>query len=209
MTRWEFGLIFLLAMLWTSCDETMKKGHPFSLQEIEQKDTSDLQLPFPVQIDTPQVNDSACTGIYRGVEFVNPHFIDHFELNGTDIAHQYSNKMCEYVGKYLKKRFTEGHYLRVKLNQIKMKTKGMDDEDNYVEYSVVIPFESCDKAHAMTAFDHSGGWGHKPDLKERKMQLLKSPKSVVWGKRLYISRLYATPEGLQEYWIQWKHTDFH
>ena len=84
----------------------------------------------------------------------------------------------------------------------------MDDDDNYVEYSVFIPFEKCTKERAMTAFDHSGGWGHIPEIQKRKLQLLTSPNKIVWGKRLYVSKLYRTPEGLQEYWIQWKHKDF-
>ncbi len=203
-------ILYFLALvgLIQSCDETMKKGKPYGIAEDFHADSAHMRIPYPVQIDTPQVSDSACFGTYRGAEFIDARFIDHFKLNGTDIAHQYSNKMCEYVGKYLKQRFLEGEYLRVKLSKIKMVTKGMDDDDNYVEYSVFIPFEKCTKERAMTAFDHSGGWGHIPEIQKRKLQLLTSPNKIVWGKRLYVSKLYRTPEGLQEYWIQWKHKDF-
>jgi hypothetical protein len=57
----------------------------------------------------------------------------------------------------------------------------------------------------MTGFDHSGGWGHTPDLNQRKNDLLKG--KIVNNNKLYISPLCKTPEGLEEYWIQWQHTD--
>jgi hypothetical protein len=48
---------------------------------------SSHNLPFKCIIDTPFCADSACTGIYRGVEFVSEHYIGPLELNGTDVAH--------------------------------------------------------------------------------------------------------------------------
>ena len=46
-----------------------------------------------------------------------------------------------------------------------------------------------------------GGLNHTPALNSRKKQL----QSVLMdGENLVISRLKTTPEGLQEYWIQWK-----
>lgn len=208
--RYVFQIVGALAIfyLFFSCEETMRKGKPYGHAEEIIGDSAQMRIPFPVQIDTPHVSDSACFGTYRGVEFIDSRFIEHFDLNGTDIAHQYSNKICEYVGKYLKKRFLEGAYLRVKLSKIKLVTKGMNDDDNYVEYSVFVPFEKCTKERAMTAFDHSGGWGHIPEIQKRKAQLLTSPNKIVWRKKLFVSKLYKTPEGLQEYWIQWKHSNF-
>ncbi len=65
-----------------------------------------------------------------------------------------------------------------------------------------IPFiavkEKCD---AYTSFDHVGGWNHKPSLSKRKAEL---KKALINGQYLDISDLKTTPEGLQEYWIQWK-----
>jgi hypothetical protein len=60
----------------------------------------------------------------------------------------------------------------------------------------------------MTSFDHSGGWGHAPELAKRKAQLLNSPSRIVKNNKLWISPLLSTPEGLQEYWIQWQHRDY-
>lgn len=205
------GSIFIwmgVCLFFVSCrEENRKKSYPESANMPEQQ-VYEPKLPFPVYMDTPVVNDTACFGTYRGVEFIDEQFVSDYDLNGTDIAHQYSNKICRYVGDYLKKRFRDSCYLRVSLNHIRMETKGMQDEDNYVEYSVYIPFERCSRSRAMTAFDHCGGWGHKPDLKNRVNKLLNSNPKIVWKGHLDISKLYRTPEGLQEYWIQWVHSDF-
>ena len=169
---------------------------------------SSHNLPFKCIIDTPFCTDSACSGSYRGVEFVPERYINQLKLNGTDVAHQYSNKMCEYVGKKLKQLYRDSLYSKVDFNRIKISTKGMNGDSNDVEYKVYIPFKRVPQHQAMTAFDHCGGWGHKPELKKRKFDLLSSPNKIVKNRRLLVSRLFRTKEGLQEYWIQWQHTDY-
>lgn len=169
---------------------------------------SSHNLPFTCIIDTPFCSDSACSGMYRGVEFVSERYIDRLELNGTDVAHQYSNKMCEYVGNKLKQLYRDSLYSKVDFNRIRISTKGMNGDSNYVEYKVYIPFKRVPKKQAMTAFDHSGGWGHKPEIKKRKFDLLSSPSKIVKNRRLWISKLFKTKEGLQEFWIQWQHSDY-
>jgi hypothetical protein len=179
------------------------------MEERTERFDSSSFLPFTCIIDTPTCTDSACFGTYRGVEFVAEKYIKKLRLNGTDVAHQYSNKIAEYVGKKLKQLYRDSLYSRVNFRKIKMQTKGMGDGDDYVEYFIYIPFERVPKQLAMTAFDHCGGWGHKPDLKQRIRALIHHPSKVVRNKRLWISRLMKTKEGLQEYWIQWRHRDFH
>lgn len=169
---------------------------------------SSSNLPFTCIIDTPLCTDSACSGMYRGVEFVSERYIDRLELNGTDVAHQYSNKMCEYVGNQLKRLYRDSLYSKVDFSKIRISTKGMNGDSNYVEYKVYIPFKRVPKNQAMTAFDHSGGWGHKPEIKKRKFDLLSSPNKIVKNRKLWISKLFKTKEGLQEYWIQWQHSDY-
>jgi hypothetical protein len=203
-------IIGMCSISLSGCDTSRaaKKRRVASMRPEIYNPKDSLQVPFPIYIDTPQINDTACFGTYRGIEFIHPAFIETYGLNGTDIAHQYSNKICEYVGKHLKREFLKQNYLRVQLSKIKMKTVGMNDEDNYVEYSVYIPFQKCTRAQAMTSFDHCGGWGHRPEILKRKRDLLNSPNRIVWNRKLYVSRLYKTAEGLEEYWIQWKHKDF-
>jgi hypothetical protein len=137
--------------------------------------------------------DSSCFGKYIGKEFVN----------GSDIAHQFSNKMSKAVGDKLKELYTNGKYSKVDLANIHMSTKGMGT--GTVTYELNIPFVSVsNKCEARTSFDHSGGWNHSPAIKTRKERLL---KVVLPGDSLDISPLKTTPEGLQEYWIQWRNNE--
>lgn len=133
---------------------------------------------------------NGCEGTYSGLEFIN----------GSDVAHQFSNKMSKEVGDNLKKLFNKGEYSKVDFLNIKMTTKGMGSGN--VIYHLSIPFiavkEKCD---SYTSFDHVGGWNHSPALSSRKKQL---SKALIKGEQLDISDLKTTPEGLQEYWIQWK-----
>ncbi|MDF3026528.1 MAG: hypothetical protein K0S23_835 [Fluviicola sp.] len=194
-------LIFAL-----SCESSGNKRIYTSENQEQLVWDSSSNLPFTCVIDTPFCTDSACSGMYRGVEFVSERYIDRLDLNGTDVAHQYSNKMCEYVGNKLKQLYRDTLYSKVDFSRIRISTKGMNS--NYVEYKVYIPFKRVPKSQAMTAFDHCGGWGHKPELKKRKFDLLSSPNKIVKNRRLWISRLFKTKEGLQEYWIQWQHSDY-
>jgi hypothetical protein len=149
------------------------------------------------------VTDSLCRGIYKGVEFNMK-----MRTNG-DIAHQHSNVMSKVVGDQLKKLFSEGKYSKVNFDKIEMKTKGMNNGDNYVVYDLTIPFIRVEsKCDAMTSFDHCGGWGHAPAIEKRKAGFAEKGTAVMVGNVLDISDLKTTKEGLQEYWIQWKHVDY-
>ncbi|WP_299123591.1 DUF6624 domain-containing protein [uncultured Winogradskyella sp.] len=135
--------------------------------------------------------DKSCEGTYEGKEFIN----------GSDIAHQFSNTMSAKVGDQLKGLYNSGNYSKVDFENITMTTEGMGS--GKVNYSLSIPFMAVNqKCEAYTAFDHVGGWNHAPALSQRKEQL----KDVLLsGQKLDISNLKTTSEGLQEYWIQWKH----
>ena len=134
--------------------------------------------------------EKGCSGTYVGSEFIN----------GSDIAHQFSNTMSGKVGDKLKELYKEGNYSKVDFTNIKMSTRGMGSGN--VVYTLSIPFikvqQKCD---AYTSFDHVGGWNHSPALSARKKQL---NQALIEGEKLDISSLKTTPEGLQEYWIQWK-----
>ena len=141
-----------------------------------------------------ECTDGACFGEYEGAEFVQ----------GSDIAHQFSNHMSARVGDQLKDLFKRGLYSKVDFDQIEMSTEGMGSGN--VVYYLKIPFVRVDeKCQAYTSFDHVGGWNHAPALEARKLQL---QPALMEGDALDISALKVTPEGLQEHWIQWrnKHT---
>jgi hypothetical protein len=137
--------------------------------------------------------DSSCFGKYIGREFVN----------GSDIAHQFSNKMAEAVGDKLKTLYHTKKFNKVDFENIQMSTKGMGT--GKVIYELTIPFVRVpNKCAAFTSFDHSGGWNHYPAIKKRKERL---NKVLLPGDSLNISELKTTSEGLQEFWIQWRNKD--
>lgn len=142
-------------------------------------------------IENPIVcNDSACQGKYIGPEFINR----------SDVAHQFSNTMSGIVGNKLKELYKEGSYSQVDFTNIIMTTQGMGS--GQVTYYLSIPFKRVsNKCEAYTSFDHVGGWNHAPALSERKKQL---KNLLLDNKKLNISDLKKTPEGLEEYWIQWR-----
>ncbi len=135
-------------------------------------------------------SNNSCYGQYQGPEFVK----------GSDVAHQFSNKMSAAVGDQLKALFNKGLYSKVNFDKIVMTTKGMGS--GQVTYYINIPFQQVNApCEAYTSFDHVGGWNHTPALEARKNQLR---KALIPNQTLDISKLKTTSEGLQEYWIQWK-----
>lgn len=152
--------------------------------------------------ETPTCSKSGCFGKYSGPEFNSQ----------GDIAHQYSNVMHKAVAAKLKELYTQGIFSKVDFGGIKMTTKGMGSGN--VVYTVNIPFvQVSDKCDAMTGFNHVGGWGHAPELSARKRELINyiptgKNENVILNDELFVSPLTTTPEGLEEYWIQWRHRDF-
>ncbi|MCK7590427.1 hypothetical protein M0G43_07575 [Subsaxibacter sp. CAU 1640] len=134
--------------------------------------------------------ENGCSSSYTGPEFID----------GSDVAHKFSNKMSKAVGDKLKELYKSKNYKKVNFEAIQMSTKGMGTGN--VVYTLQIPFVSvASKCNAYTSFDHVGGWNHTPALEGRKEEL----KNVtLLNHQLNISTLKTTPEGLQEYWIQWK-----
>ncbi|WP_157111425.1 hypothetical protein [Nonlabens spongiae] len=138
-------------------------------------------------------DESGCEGVYQGPEFAE----------GRDVAHQFSNRMSAAVGDKLKELYRSEQYKKVDFAAIEMSTDGMGS--GTVTYQLKIPFSDvgapCD---AFTSFDHVGGWNHRPALNRRKTEL---QNVTLPGHSLFISDLKNTPEGLQEYWIQWKNKE--
>lgn len=169
-----FFYIYLISLFQTGCQTDKKKVVRTAIQEK----------------NGIACSEKGCSGTYTGSEFVN----------GKDIAHQFSNKMSSAVGDKLKELYYEKNYQKVDFSSIKMTTQGMGSGN--VIYKLSIPFIPVNsKCEAYTSFDHVGGWNHKPALSKRKNELR---KLTLNGHVLDISELKKTPEGLQEYWIQWK-----
>jgi len=140
-------------------------------------------------------NEFGCIGTYTGPEF------DYSKPKGKkDIAHQFSNKIADRVGNELKQLYRQNKFSKVDLENISMSTQDMNGAGNVI-YKIHIPFvqvtDSCD---AFTAFDHRGGWNHI--IKERGVR-----KEFVNKKDVQLIEK-KTKEGLQEFWIQFKHKDY-
>lgn len=143
-----------------------------------------------VPVNSIQCSDEFCHGKYVGPEFIN----------GSDVAHQFSNTMSSKVGDKLKELYRKGFYSKVDFQHIVMSTEGMGTGN--VEYYLKVPFARVSKkCDAFTSFDHVGGWNHKPALSRRQNEL---NKLLLYGDSFNISQLCKTKEGLQEYWIQWR-----
>lgn len=152
-----------------------------------QKVVVKTQIQTTVNIEC---NDDGCFGSYYGKEFID----------GSDVAHQFSNTMSAKVGDKLKELYSKDTYVKVDFENILMTTKGMGS--GVVTYELKIPFVTvATKCDAYTSFDHVGGWNHTPSLPRRKKEL---SSLLMPGESLDISKLKTTTEGLQEYWIQWK-----
>jgi len=162
--------------------------------------------------ETPTCSKSGCFGKYSGPEFNSQ----------GDIAHQYSNVMSKAVAAKLKELYVQGIFSKVDFGRIKMTTKGMGSGN--VVYTVEIPFvQVSDKCDARTGFGHVGGWGHGgAGVDVRKSEIfndmvndpnnpqkkIRSNPVVGTINDMEHSQKTSTPEGLVEYWIQWRHRDF-
>jgi hypothetical protein len=180
----------LLILLSLSLSFTMCSGDNEKVQ-AQAKTPAHQESEFKKEVNFFQdENGSVMIGEYIGYEFTDE----------GDVGHRFSNLMSSEVGYKLKTLYDEGLYYKVDLEKIHMSTIGMGS--GTVNYSCVIPFvsvtEECD---AMTSFDHCGGWGHTPALNSRKDEL---SDLLLKGDKLDISSLKTTPEGLEEYWIQWR-----
>lgn len=158
--------------------------------------------------ESPICSNTGCKGTYTGPEFEN----------NNDIAHDYSNVITKAVAAKLKELYKSGDYVKVNFDGIKLSTKGMGTGN--VVYKVEIPFESVNnKCDARTGFAHVGGWGHPgAGVNKRKDELFNDSTKDSTGKYLRTnpvvgtindmesSKKTSTPEGLIEYWIQWKHS---
>lgn len=174
----------------------------FIITESEKSEIRKMYGLITEQAQTPICSNGGCSGKYTGPEFDN----------SGDVAHKYSNTITQYVAAKLKELYRSGIYVKVNFGGIKMTTKGMGSGN--VTYTVVIPFISVsDKCVAATGFAHVGGWNHTPELNNRRNEILNyippgKSENVVLNNELEVSQLTKTPEGLEEYWIQWKHRDY-
>lgn len=168
--------------------------------------------------EAPICSSSGCSGKYTG-----PQFVRKSDGGCDDIAHQYSNVITKAVAAKLKELYDSGTYSKVNLAGITMTTSSVVYGCNFNQttYTVNIPFVQVqNKCDARTGFAHVGGWGWETDqLNTRLVQLYDDSKvdpndpnnkirtnPVVGTINDMEYEKKTTPEGLVEYWIQWKHS---
>ena len=165
----------------------------FSTASLSCQNSTTTRAQKVSQTSLIECKDHSCKGKYVGPEFIE----------GDDIAHQFSNTMSAVVGDKLKELYASGTYSEVDFKSIQMTTNGMSS--GKVTYYLFIPFKRVSKkCDAYTSFDHVGGWDHSPALSQRKKQL---NSLLLENEKLNISDLKTTPEGLEEYLIQWRHKE--
>jgi len=135
--------------------------------------------------------------------------------NPNDNTHRFINTITTIVGDELKKLYNKGQWTIVDLDGIKLETiidktlgNRIDNNTGQVEFKVDIPFIQVNNAcDAYTSFDRRGGWGHGEGYKldHLKDEVGHLPTK---GTSLDISDMKKTPEGLVEYFAQWKNPNY-
>ena len=194
-------LIALISLLlFVECNTTNNKQNKRKIKEEERKSEIKRKPNYSVTID-----QNGLSGTYKGVEF-----IDTGNLMYSDVAHQFSNRVADTLGKYLKAQFKAGNYLSIDFQKTKITTAGMDLKDSVV-YCITMVFKSEKKCDASTGIEHCGSWSQteltsRYYLKKRLVELKKSLQKISVGKPNV--QFYKTAEKFQEYWIQFKHKDY-
>lgn len=182
------SFLCLLLTILLSCFSGEKKAQASTIQAEQETESV-------AQIYSVTCSDSGCYGVYSGPEFDRSK-----PIIEQDVAHRLSNEMAKCVGEELKRLYRQKKYVKVDLKNISMSTKDMDGLDDVV-YEVNIPFievpNACD---AFTAFDHRGGWGHSKKERGVRKEFAKEKDVRIIEK--------STEEGLQEFWLQYKHKDY-
>ena len=185
----KFIALLALFTLLFSCSQKTSKNSTFNSVAIHPEYTIIL-------------NDSMIYGCYKGPEFVSVSDAEMMQLKGTDIAHQFSNIMVDTIGKLLKIKFLNKEFCKIDMENIRMSTLGMDNTGD-VQYCLQFPIIRTKEAEAKTGFEHCGGWNH--EVEESLEIRINKLKTIAIEKTMEISSKKTTPEGLIEYWIQFKH----
>ena len=143
---------------------------------------------------TISLTNKGFSGKYVGAEF---------DSKG-DVAHQFSNKVTDIIGKQLKESYEKGEYLQVDFKNTKITTTGLDLKGK-VEFVIEMPFLKVDKCEAFTGIEHCGTWvnQNKEKLDARLNEKLQNLKTLSVGEA--DKAYFHTEQGYKEYWIQFKH----
>lgn len=187
-----FSTLLVISLFW-QC--TPSKTHSRSKNNEEKTVQSDAR-PTP-NYDSIVLSDRGFKGYYQGPEFNEQ----------GDIAHQFSNKVANQIGNYLKEAYRKKTYLKIDFKHIKIVTRGLDQEDS-VYYLIEIPFQPAGHCSAHTGIEHCGSWNYQPKLflNQRLKKQKQSLTKISVGKM--DCHFFTSSEGFQEYWIAFRHKDY-
>ncbi len=190
MKKIYYFSIFIVLTTFISCDSKNVKKESTTESKSNKK-----------PILTSSISDKGFLGKYVGVEYVIKHG------KKFDLAHRFSNKATDIIGKHLKKSYEKGEYLKVDFKNTKITTSGLDLKGN-VEFVIEMPFVKVAKCEAFTGIDHCGTWVNQNNEKldtrlNEKLQNL-TTLSVGETDKAY----FQTEQGYKEYWIQFKHENY-
>ena len=175
--------IFIVLMTFISCDSK-------NVKEDTTTDSKSIKKP----VLTISLTNKGFSGKYVGAEF---------DSKG-DVAHQFSNKVTDIIGKQLKESYEKGEYLKVDFKNTKITTSGLDKRGN-VAFVIEMPFVKVAKCEAYTGIEHCGTWVNQNNekLDARLNEKLQNLKTLSLGEA--DKAYFHTEQGYKEYWIQFKH----
>ena len=157
----------------------------------------ELNLKQFEDVEILKIDKEGFYGKYVGPEFSKK----------GDIAHQFSNKTTKVVGKFFKKSYNSGKYLKIDFDNTSITTNGLDKKGK-VEFIIKMPFITTSKEDAFTGIAHCGTWVNQNNiiLDSRNKTLLKNLNNISVGNNE--QGYFTTPEGYKEYWVQFKHKNY-
>jgi len=186
----SINLAFILLLFFTNCTLTSNEKETIEVR------TTTIKTKVSCKIENDKLIAS-----YEGPEF----------LNDRDTAHLLSNLVANELGNHLKKEFSKKNYLKVDFKNTKIQTKGNPQfrypSEEIVNYTIEMPLlkvkNACD---AFTGIEHRGTWARN-DIETGFPEWIQKLKNQIAIGEID-SKLFKTPEGFKEYWVQFKHKNF-
>lgn len=200
-SRIKFSVAFIILFLIGAC-ESKGSNKQREKEKSKLKRTALINAQKKVSQYSIKIDEIGLHGVYKGVEFT-----DTGNYMYNDVAHQFSNRVADTLGKYLKASFKKAAYLKIDFKKSSITTAGLDMKDTVV-YCINLFFQKADKCSASTGIEHCGTWGNQADvlLKNRLNETIEKLKIISVGKPKFMK--YITKENFKEYWIQFKHKNY-
>jgi hypothetical protein len=188
-----YSLSLFILLFFTNCTLSTTEN-----QSVEVKSSNAPKIETKVSCE---ITDNKLLASYKGPEF----------LNGRDTAHLLSNLVADKLGQYLKSEFKKGNFLKIDFENTKIETKGNPQfsypSEEIVHYTIEMPLLKVKtKCAGFTGVEHRGTWARN-DIESGFSEWIQKLKAQIAVGNID-SKLFKTPEGFKEYWIQFKHKSY-